>query len=555
MSDEQNPESPLNWDKNRMEKAAFLVKSPEYEEMPVDIQTFINSPDYMNASNECWEPIKEELSRLFVGYDDPQMNWQYTEAVFDEGIGAGKSYKSSIIITYLLYRTLIFKDPQKFLSLAKGSAIYFLNMSVRGDQAKKVVFGEINQRIKNSPWFTSRRYLANPNVKSELQFPKNITIMPGNSKETFPLGLNLLGGVMDEAAWYTETETHDVAEEMFNALHNRIKNRFGEKGMLVMISSPRYVDDFIEKKMEEAKRNNRIFTVRKTSWDSKPKHMFSGEFIVVDGYSVPIEYKVEAERNWERFKRDYMAIPSLALEPYFKQWELVEACIDCNRRHPLNKDGTFSEWFKPIKDKLYYMHIDLSLTTDATGIAMCHREENGMIVDLMMKIRAEKGKEIDLAGIRAIVYVLKTRGFQIQKCTFDQFQSASSIQEFNKMGLNSERLSIDKDLSCYETLKESINTGRIGFYHSEDFLGELRRLELIKGKKVEHPANGSKDLTDAVAGAVFNCVSGQNMFSFGFAGGNRLKSPQEQLQEDVTRTADGRVTYGYFKGRRIDTGY
>jgi hypothetical protein len=32
---------------------------------------------------------------------------------------------------------------------------------------------------------------------------------------------------MDEAAWYTETLTVDVAEDMFNALHNRIKNRFG----------------------------------------------------------------------------------------------------------------------------------------------------------------------------------------------------------------------------------------------------------------------------------------------------------------------------------------
>jgi hypothetical protein len=542
--------------KKDLDDLAWLIDHPEYEERPVDVKTFIDSPLYLDAKDECWEKIKDDLSELFAGYDDAEMRWKCNEAVFDEGIGAGKSYKTSIIIVYLLYRILILKNPQKFLHLARGSGIYFMNMSIRADQAKKVIFEEINQRVENAQWFKMRGYLPNPDIRSELQFPKNINIIPGNSKETFPLGFNLLGAVMDESAWYTETETHDVAEEMFNALNNRIKSRFGAKGMIAMISSPRYIDDFIEKKMEEAKTNTNIFARRRTSWESKPKSFFSGDMVEIQGVTIPKEYEIEARRNFDRFRRDCMAIPSLALEPYFKQYELLEKGIDLNIPNPLTPAGLIKIEFRGKPGYTYYMHIDLSLTTDATGIVMCHKEGDKIIIDLMMKIKPPPGREIDLSEIKSIVLELRARGFSIGKCTYDQFQSASSIQDLNKMGLNAERLSIDKDLSCYETLKEGIYAGVVKYYRDDDCMYELKRLELIKGKKVDHPQGqgGSKDLADALAGAVYNCVTA-SQFSFGFAGGDRLISPQEQLKEDAIRTADGRVCYGAYRGRRPPSNY
>ena len=107
----------------------WCLDNTQYEERPVDIKTFIESASYMNSSKECWETVKEDLSGLFIGYDNPSLAWKYNEAVFDEGIGSGKSYKASLIITYLIYRTLILKNPQEFFNLAKDSSIYFINMS------------------------------------------------------------------------------------------------------------------------------------------------------------------------------------------------------------------------------------------------------------------------------------------------------------------------------------------------------------------------------------------------------------------------------------------
>jgi len=535
-----------------------LTRNPEYEERPVGIREFIDSPDYLDAKEECWPLIKDDLECLFEGYDSPEMAWKFNEAVFDEGIGAGKSYKCSLIITYLLYRVLIIKDPQRFLGLARGSGLYFINMSVRADQAKKIVFGEIAQRVQNSPWFKNKGYLPNDMVRSELQFPKNIYVIPGNSRETFPLGYNVLGAVMDEAAFYIDIEEHDAAEEIYNALHNRIKSRFANTGMTIMISSPRYVEDFIERKYAEAQNpTNRIFSRRRNSWESKPKEKFSGRTVNIQGFDIPVEYEPEALRNFDRFKRDYMAIPSLVLEPYFKAFELIKNCVDATIQDPIYR-GQFREDFKGKAQYQYHMHIDLSLTTDSTGIAMCHKEEDTVVLDLVIKIKPPENGEIDLKAIRAIVLELKVRGFMIAKCTYDQYQSAESIQELNKQGIQAEKFSVDKDMAAYETLKEMFYSHKLKMYEHPELLGELRRLEMINGKKVDHPKGGSKDVADAVAGCVFGCVSNQNNFGFGFAGGTGIRGSDNPTERDArqqepapeTLTADGLVPYGYFSGRR-----
>lgn len=475
------------------------MEHPEYEHRVVDILTFIDSPDYLNAGKECWHTIKDELQLLFSGV--------FTEAALCKAIGAGKSYEASIIITYLVYRTLCLKDPQGFYGLAKGSWIAFINQSIRAEQSKRVVFGEIKSRIDNCAWF-QKYYPPDPNIRSELRFPKNILVFPGNSQETFPLGFNLLGAVMDEAAYYTDTADHDVAEEMFNALHSRIKNRFGDRGLIVMISSPRYIDDFIEKKMKEAQANPQIFSVRKKLWEAKPSYYFSGHWIDFEEYKIPAEFDIEAKRNPEAFKRDYMAIPALALEPYLKQYRLLERCIDLTRESPIDEYSRFKPWFRGKEKMWYYIHVDLSHRRDATGLAMVHSEATNIIADLMMRIKAPLGGEIFFSQVREIVFELEKLNFRIDGITFDGWQSIDSIQILREHGFDCSVFSVDKDTAAYDTLKEQIYEGKFKTYLYPPFLEEMRRLEIINGAKIDHPPHGgSKDVADAVAGAVYNAVA------------------------------------------------
>jgi hypothetical protein len=423
--------------------------------------------------------------------------------VFCEAIGAGKSYKSSVIFAYMLYRILCLKDPQKYFGLAKGSTISFINMSVRAEQSRKVVFNDIKNRIDNSPWFR-KLYPPDPDIKSELRFAKNISIFPGNSRETFPIGFNVLGGIMDEAAFYTETDTHDVAEEMFNALYSRIKNRFGDNGLLVMISSPRYVDDFIEKKMKEAETNPNIFSRRKMLWESKPADRFCGRWIDFGEFKIPVEFELDARRDPEIFKRDFMALPALAIEPYFKCMDKVEKCIDPAMDHPIDEYGKFRPWFRSKPGTWHYIHIDLAHKRDATGIAMVHDEGGKIVVDLMHRIKAPAGGEIFFADIREMIFKLRDIGFRIAKVTFDGWQSVDSLQILREKRFNCDTISVDRDTKAYDTLKEKIYTEKIRYYRYEPFLEELRRLELREGQKVDHPPSGSKDVSDAVAGAVLS---------------------------------------------------
>lgn len=528
--------------RKQLDDLVWLLEFPEYEHRVVGIREFIDSPEYLNCQRECWPSIKDDLEELFSG--------NYTEAVFCQAIGSGKSFASSIIIAYLVYRLLCLKDPQGYFGLARGSHIYFLNMSIRAEQSRKVVFGEIKSRVDNSPWF--RTYNPpNPDIRSELQFPKNIIIFPGNSKETFPLGYNIFAGVMDEAAWYIDTDNHNVAEDMFNALHSRIKNRFGDKGVLVMISSPRYVDDFIEKKMKEAETNKQIFARRKMLWESKPLNKFSGNWIDFEGYKIPLEFETDARRNPEAFKRDYMAIPSLALEPYFKQFNLIEQSIDQSLEHPVDKQGELSPSFKRRSGNWHFIHVDLSHKRDATGIAMVHAEEDTIIVDLMHRIKAPPGGEIFFSQIREIIFEIRNRGFEIYCVTFDGWQSIDSIQILRDKGFRCEVLSVDKDTAAYDTLKDKIYNKKFRCYYYEPFFEEIRRLELVEGKKVDHPPLGSKDVADAVAGAVYMCVSNPNNFQYWFGRDSRQKTKEEQALEDATRTVDGLVTYGFYGNRRL----
>lgn len=528
--------------RQQLDDLVWLLEHPEYEHRVVDIRTFIDSPEYLNCGRECWLSIKADAEELFQG--------DYTEAVLCQAIGSGKSFFASIIISYQVYKVLCLKDPQAFFGLARGSQIFFLNMSIRAEQSRKVVFGEIKARIDNSPWFRNF-YPPNPEIRSELQFPKNIVIFPGNSKETFPLGYNIFASVMDEAAWFTDTETHDVAEEMFNALHSRIKSRFGDKGLLVMISSPRYVDDFIEKKMKEALTNKNIFSKRKKLWESKPLSSFSNIWIDFEGYKIPSNFKDDALRDPDKFKRDVMAIPSLALEPYFKQFALVEQCIDPQLEHPVDEQGRLKPLFKRRSGNWHFIHVDLSHKRDATGIAMVHAEEDTIITDLMLRITAPPGGEIFFSQIREIIFELRNRGFEIYCVTFDGWQSIDSIQILKDKGFRCEVLSVDKDTAAYDTLKDKIYNKKFKCYLYEPFLQEIRRLELIEGKKVDHPPLGSKDVADAVAGAVYNCVANPNNFQCWFGGDTRKHKTQEEINKEAeTLTADSLVPYGYWANRR-----
>lgn len=500
-------------DTDRMRDGRFFAINDdigfEYWTVPVCVEEFILSDKYLGLKDAIRPVVLQDMKDLFC--DESHFAYcPYEEAVFDEAIGTGKSYKTSISTTYYKYHVDCLKNPQKSFKMDLDSMITIMNMSINAMQAKKVVFGEIKARILHSPWFM--QFPPDPKIMSELRFDKGINIIPGHSGELFPLGYNLLLAIMDEASFYTETQGHDVAEEMFYALKRRIQSRFGKHGLLIMLSSPRYADDFIERKMEEAKEDSKIFSRRRAIWEVVPEDIEAikkGDTFTINGMVIPNKYKRDFAKNPEKAGRDLGAVASLTLEAYFKEMDRVEACIDPELRHPLSDASVYLPSFKGKAGARYYIHVDLAITGDACGFSMGHYDGENIIIDLALQIKPQPGKEIDIRSVYNMILELRDRGFNIKKATYDQFQSAGSIQDLKKEGIKAERISVDKDLEAYDTFKEQLYQHKVRMYKYKPLMDELRRLEMVKGKKVDHPPKGSKDVSDAVCGVVYNIVTNE----------------------------------------------
>lgn len=170
-----------------------------------------------------------------------------------------------------------------------------------------------------------------------------------------------------------------------------------------------------------------------------------------------------------------------------------------------------------------YIHIDLARNGDALGMAMSHptkavsrkirmddgtyddRVEVTMALDFALQIRGETN-EVDWEKVRGFILWLKEKNFLIRKVTYDSPASGGEIQYLKKSRINAEYLTLDRKTDQYYTFKTALNEHRVSWPANEVLEDELAALELTVDDKVDHPAGGSKDVADAVCGAVWNCL-------------------------------------------------
>jgi hypothetical protein len=499
------------------------VKNPQFERKPCEsFKEFVDNPYYLGIGRDVWQKVKEEGEKIWKGI----LEGRYQEGICLWGIGSGKSFLAEILSCLFVHYLLCLENPHRYYSMTDDKPIVVVNMGTSAHQAKNVIFAGIRRLIENSPFF--REY--QPEVlQTEIRFPrKNIALYCGNSQETMPIGLNVICGILDEAAWYLDNEEKSIAENIYNTMKNRIVSRFGNRGFIFVISAPRYVDDFITRLYEKSKGKDYVYASSFKTWEVKDRHLMKQEEFEFDAgngeiWKVPMDFYNVAMSNPEKFMRDFGAKPSLVLEAFDRDADIVERRCNLSRESPVDELGRFKDWFKATDNEPRFIHIDLGLKKDACGFAMGrfdgYDEKEGekrprVYIDLMLQIKPGEKGEIIFEDVRRIIYSLRERGFNIKLVTFDGFQSADSIQILKSHGINAEVLSVDRDTKAYETLKELLHTDRIDFYWYEPFIKEYKRLELVKGKKVDHPPGGSKDVADAVAGVCYNICARRKVSGF-----------------------------------------
>ena len=534
-----------------------VLKENHFDEKPVDVKTFVQSPEYLGQpvlSDIQYEIVeamsqiyrKEDLMDIMGDVEGSRHFAKYTknELILQLGKGSGKDFISTVACAYVVYKLLCLKDPAIYYGKPAGDAIDIINVAVNAAQAKNVFFKGFKTKIERSPWFAGKY-----NAKADsVEFDKTITVYSGHSERESHEGLNLLMAVLDEISGFVSevvsgNEQGKTADNIYKAFRGSVDSRFPDLGKVVLLSFPRYQGDFISQRYEsviadkETVERTHTFIMNEDLPHDDPGNQFqiSWDEDNILQYKIPRVYafkrptwEVNPTRKIEDFKlafytdlgdamMRFACMPTYSSDAFFKQIDKVEKCM--NTRNPLDSFRRFDETFVPDPEKTYYIHADLAQKHDKCAVAIAHVDKwvniqvikdyeqvaPIVVVDAVAWWEPRAEGPVNLSEVKQWIMNLRRQGFNIGMVSFDRWQSFDIQNELQAVGIRTETVSVAK--KHYEDLAMMIYEERVSIPRIPILLEEMSELKIMKGNRVDHPRKKSKDLADAVTGAVFGAIS------------------------------------------------
>lgn len=358
--------------------------------------------------------------------------------------------------------------------------------------------------------------------------------------------------------------THDQMLENYRAVARRRESRFQRTGrvpgMLCLVGSANFAGQFTDRKRNERDAQLRreghtsIYIFDKRPWEVQPADRFSPERFRVflgDGtrkprvipdtehipaedevhvMNVPVDYRNAFESDLPGAVKDIAGIALHGFSGFMSNYNAVHAAF----RHGTNIFAP--DWCNfdtqpalinppttiPNPKAKRYIHVDLALSMDNAAFTMAHCsgfryvDRGGGMKDLlpiiqidgMLSIRPSGGSQIPIYKIRKLVFVLKEMGYPIHWVSLDGFQSADFIQEMRRAGFKSGIVSLDKTPAPYLLTRTLIYDECLLAPPSDLATKELSELVWVaQDGKVDHPPDGSKDLSDTIAGCSYGLAT------------------------------------------------
>ena len=551
----------------------ILLTYGNYEEIPVDIETFLDNPEYIgNYFGEdgiypFWREVLKEI------YPTP-FSRDYWLVGLRGAIGSGKSTAACVGMMYDAYRLLCLKVPQSsFPGLLSTTKLVFAVFNSTLTLAADVVWDKISQMISTSPYFSSKVERAKmeslPKDEKTL-FPKRIDFFVG-SRMGHALGKAIYSSIIDEANFEVIT---DQTTKTFRSLIRRMESRFssftpdGESvpyGTLWLVSSEAEKSSPLNKILDKYKKVRGVKVVKTRRWD-KPGDYSGRTFKVFIGSSNIDPFVIEDSRVEESMDDDLVIEVPIEFRPYFnvdvsealrdlagepvggprklfpKVSILNKAAVvtplftsDVIELHPDEQLSTYlvtSEYFvKPIHpESPRHIHLDLAESGDLAGVAGSYirgyitkatrdpltfdeiiETLPEVVVEWVVGIKAYPGEQIPFYRIREFLLWLSGLGYPIMSLSADGFQSTDMLQLMSRAGYNTGKLSVDRTTDPYFSFRLAVHEERVKIPRVSLLLDELSRLEISPDyKKVDHPADSSKDLADAVCGSYYHFLDPKN---------------------------------------------
>jgi len=533
-----------------------LQDSP-FAEIPVDAKTFVEGEDFLGQPplSQVQYDIVEAMSQIYKQEDLEQImgaeegaryykKYTKNEVILQLGKGSGKDFTSTVACSYIVYKLLCLKDPARYFGKPSGDAIDIINVAINAQQAKNVFFKGFKTKIEKSPWFAGRFYAK----ADSIEFDHAITVYSGHSERESHEGLNLLLAVLDEISGFatevgTGNEQGKTADNIYKAFRASVDSRFPDLGKVALLSFPRFPGDFISQRYDDVIAEKEVVTKHhkfimnpdlpedaagnslEISWDEDTiiNYKFPGMFAlkrptwVVNPTRKVDDFKLAFYTDLGDAMQRFACVPTFASDAFFKQRDKVQNAMSI--RNPLDTFRRFEETFTPDPEKIYYVHADLAQRHDKCAVAIAHVDKwvniqvikdyeqvaPVVVVDAVAWWEPKIEGPVDLSEVKQWIQNLRRIGFNIGLVSFDRWQSFDIQNELKAVGMRTDTVSVAK--KHYEDMAMLIYEERLVMPTIDLLFEELTELKIMKGNKVDHPRKSSKDLADAVCGAIYGAIS------------------------------------------------
>ena len=478
----------------------------DYEEIPVDLETFLCDEMYLgkytNYGKDIYDTWKKELAYVHnpINFVD---QWAITGST-----GTGKSTVATYSLCYELYKLMCLKDPNRYY-LGANETIWFLFFNLNLKLAEKTMWGKFQKALQMSPWFLERGTLTG-RTNIVYQPNKDIRLDIGSTEE-HALSVAVMFVAIDEMSFGANDNVEYMQTGMmaiYNQLYLRLSSRFSKagriQGRMYLISSAKSTNAVLESFIRDNEGEPGMHVSRYKQWEVLPASKFSGNWFKIavgnelltsyimgvnvseeevkeaemKGYTVidvPLEMKHRFEMDFNRTLIDSCGISVQSSYKYIP-YRIVEPCLGTGInafskeiiKTGLKDNLQIKDFFLPevVPEILYtkkiYIHCDLSKSGDMTGISavavlgyknqerFTDTGDSTTLKEMVFRhifsvgLQCPPNDELSMIKVKDFLHYLKyDLGWNIAGVSCDGYQSLMLLQSLKLDGFNVKEVSMD----------------------------------------------------------------------------------------------------------------
>jgi len=438
------------------------------------------------------------------------------------GQRAGKSFTiATFAFPYILHRYLALPNPPRYFNRPKNIILEAAFVAPTVRQINDNIWMPFREAYESAPWFREvKRHIIEEGkrvgvplyhaAQTFILFPgKRISLRPLAANTTNLRGATRIFATLDELGWFNHTEDgkrrSNVKDgtEVFNSLSNslvtirtqankrrkRLQDYNALDAYMFNISSPCTAHDPIMQRHAVATENPRMYATHFATWDVNPDE---------DEDTI----REQKAGDPESYKRDFCAIPSRALSPYFPDQNVAIELVEQEAREPLftykvtevmggaMQMPLLRPIISDIRHDIYgarIMAVDNGEVSNsfALGLGRFDPDIPGVAYEEFLEVAPYRGFHVDLAWCYDEVILPLVEAFRPLHVVFDRWNSAHQVIDLRtNHDVNADRYTLKP--SDYREFKNDLLAANARFPVPEVDIDDLF-MERVQEMRSRHP--------------------------------------------------------------------